>query len=106
MITLTFPGKIDSGEVIDLFTRVVGNVEYSSTHTSGQCRIDIVAGSKYFFRTNDVIGLFLTLFYDGVNTKVDGGRIGGGSGLLRIRFGAGNKLEEELTNGLDEIASK
>lgn len=106
MITLTFPRKIDFDQVIDLFTQVVGNVEYSNTHTSGQCRIDIVAGSKYFFRTNDVIGLFLTLFYDGVNTKVDGGRIGGGSGLLRIRWGAGNRLEEELTKGLNNIANR
>lgn len=104
MISLSFPGKIDSSQVYDLFTEVIGEVEYSNTYTAEVVRMDIFSGSKFFFRTSDRIGFFLTLFYDGTYTKVDGGRVGGGSGLFNIRMGAGDQLESKLTEGLENIA--
>ena len=32
------------------------------------------------------------------------GRVGGGSGLLNIRWGAGNKVEENIKVGIQKLA--
>jgi len=79
-------------------------VEYSKIERSGNVEMVAIAGSKYYLRTNDTIGFILVSFYDGYSQKIDFGRVGGGSGLLNIRLGAGDKDEERILEEIKKAA--
>ncbi len=104
MMSLTVSTKLNDQEIAGVFQNAVGKIEFSKRYSNGQTELLILTGSKFFFRTKDTIGFFLSAFYDGRETKVDFGRIGGGSGLLNIRWGAGNKVEENIKFGIQKLA--
>jgi hypothetical protein len=104
MMSLTVSTKLNGQEIAGVFQDAVGSVNFSKVYSNGQSELFIATGSKFFFRSNDTIGFFLSAFYDGRETKVDFGRVGGGSGLLNIRWGAGNKVEENIKAGIQKLA--
>ena len=104
MMSLTVSTKLNGQEIAGVFQDAVGSVNFSKVYSNGQSELFIATGSKFFFRSNDTIGFFLSAFYDGRETKFDFGRVGGGSGLLNIRWGAGNKVEENIKAGIQKLA--
>ena len=104
MMSVTVSTKIDAEQLADIFSRNVGNVVYSKSHVSGNIETLNMAGTSFFLRTNDTIGFALFSFYSGSEQEIDYRRIGGGSGLLNIRWGAGNKVEEKILQGIKEAA--
>lgn len=104
MMSVTVSTKIGAEHLADIFSRNVGNVVYSKSHVSGNIETLNMAGTSFFLRTNDTIGFALFSFYNGSEQEIDFGRIGGGSGLLNIRWGAGNKVEEKILQGIKEAA--
>ena len=104
MMSLTVSTKLNGQEIAGVFQNAVGSIDFSKIYSGGQSELFIATGSKFFFRSNDTIGFFLSAFYDGRETKVDFGRVGGGSGHLNIRWGAGNKVEENIKVGIQKLA--
>ena len=104
MMSLTVSTKLNGQEIAGVFQNAVGSIDFSKIYSNGQTELFIATGSKFFFRSNDTIGFFLSAFYDGKETKVDFGRVGGGSGIFNIRWGAGNKVEENIKIGIAKLA--
>lgn len=97
-------GKLGKGQIADIFNSAVGNVDYEKVYGDGTTEVIVLTGSRYFLRSNDTIGFCLFSYYNGSSTKIDFGRIGGGSGLLNIRMGAGNKVENSMLEAFKGVA--
>jgi hypothetical protein len=104
MLSVTLSRRINADELISIFSRNVQALVYSKTHVSGNVEVLNLAGTAFFLRTTDTIGFVLFSFYNGAEQKIDFGRIGGGSGLLNIRWGAGNKVEEKILREIRQAA--
>lgn len=104
MISVTVSGRIDNNILKNIFESNVQDVTYVRFNKAGNVEAFSIAGTNYFLRTNDTIGFALFSFYDGSDQRIDFGRIGGGSGLLNIRLGAGNKIEDKILRGIKESA--
>lgn len=105
MHSITINGKMDSSTISNIFSETLGNVEYQKSYGNPNSEALVLTGSEYFLRTNDTIGFCLFSYYDGNTTKIDYGRVGGGSGLFNIRLGAGNKLENKILEKIKAEAS-
>ena len=99
-MSLKVSTRLNAQEIEEVFQTAVGSIDFSKSYSTGQSELFVVAGAKFFFRTSDYIGFFLSAFYDGKETKVDFGRIGGGTGLFNIRWGAGDRVEEAIRQGI------
>ncbi len=97
-------GKIDAETLQKIFSNAIGDVSFVKGFRSDSSESLMMCGTKFFFRTNDTIGFVFHTFYDGKSTKIDFGRIGGGSGLLNIKWGAGNKVEDEIAYTIKHAA--
>ncbi len=104
MLSVTLSKRINADELISIFSRNVQALVYSKTHVSGNVEVLNLAGTAFFLRTTDTIGFVLFSFYNGAEQKIDFGRIGGGSGLLNIRWGAGNKVKEKILREIRQAA--
>lgn len=96
MKSVTVRGKLDSDEITKLFTSLMDQEAHKIQRSGDGSDLTILTGSRYFLRTRDNVGFCMVRYYDGISTSIDFGRVGGGSGILGIRFGAGDKLEEDL----------
>ncbi len=103
-MSVTVSGKIEHGDLENIFSRNVQEVSFTKFYKSGNVEALNMAGSTFFFRSNDTIGFIFLSFYDGSEQKIDFGRVGGGSGILNIRWGAGNKLEENILQEIKQAA--
>ncbi|MCW6170971.1 MAG: hypothetical protein LVQ96_07345 [Thermoplasmatales archaeon] len=63
-----------------------------------------MTGLSYFLRSNGTIGFILLSFYNGSEQRIDFGRVGGGSDLVNIRWGAGNKIKESVLQDIKQAA--
>ncbi len=104
MINLTVGGRLDRQDIAKVFAEVLGRVDYQRSYGEGSQEVMLLTGSEYFLRTSDTIGFCLMSYYDGRETRIDFGRIGGGSGLLNIRWGAGDKVEGRIMAELKRLA--
>lgn len=90
--------------IAEIFGSAVGEINYEKHYVNSSSEAAVLTGTKYFLRTNDTIGFCLFSYYDGSHTRIDFGRIGGGSGLLNLRMGAGNKIETSIMDGIRQYA--
>ncbi len=106
MKSISVSQKIEDEELSNIFAQNIGSVSYSRGNRSGNVDSIFLCGTKFFLRTNDTIGFVLYSFYNGQDQKIVFGRIGGGSGLLNIRMGAGNKVEESILSSIQQAAER
>lgn len=106
MLNLMIGGRLERQDIQNIFTDIIGGMDYKASYGEAPQEVMLLTGSEFFFRSNDTIGFCLMSYYDGRETIIDFGRIGGGSGLLNIRWGAGNKVEGKIMEGLKELADK
>lgn len=104
MYSVEISGKVDRVNIVETFSNAIGEVEYQKSYGNGATEATMLTGTKFFLRTSDNIGFCLFAYYDGISTKIDFGRIGGGSGLINMRWGAGDKVEEEIVKSLRSFA--
>lgn len=104
MRSISVGGKLDIEEIENVFRSQIGEIEYSKSYKSQGVEVSIITGTRFFLRTDDYVGFCLLRYYDGTGTKMDLGRVGGGSGLLGVRLGAGNKVEEKILNEIRSLA--
>lgn len=103
-MSLTVSTRLNAKDIAEVFQNVVDQMNFTRRYSTGQTELFIAIGSKYFFRSNGTIGFFLSAFYDGGETKIDFGRVGGGSGIFNIISSAVNNVEEEIRLGIAKIA--
>ena len=98
-------GKIDSETLTSIFNSVIDQIEYQKViRVDNNSEIAIIAGSKYFFTTNDRIGFLLVSYYDGTKQQIDINMVGGQVGLLESRWGRGKKEIKEILEQIKKEA--
>lgn len=104
MKSMEIRGKLDQDSVATIFSTEISDNEFQRSYKTQNIEIMVITGSRYFLRTSDMVGFCLFYVYDGISTRLDFGRVGGGSGLLGIRLGAGDKAEESMCDKIKQLA--
>lgn len=100
-------GELSGEELGQLLAAVRAQPQSSAAYAFGTTRVLLYTAKKFFFRTNDYLGLVILSTTDGVDQRIDLGWVGGGSGLMGLQMGAGDDIEDELFDALMRlIASK
>jgi hypothetical protein len=102
MRSLLVQGELSPSDLTGAFDSIGAERQGTSAYTLGNVRVLQLVGRKFFFRSNDYLGLVLLAATDGVSQRIDIGYAGGGSGLLGIQWGAGDKLEGSLFDALTQ----
>jgi hypothetical protein len=93
-------GEIAPSDLGSLFGSVGAESQGAVAFAFGETRIALYVGRKFYFRSNDYLGLVILAATNGVTTRIDLSYAGGGSGLLGIQLGAGDDLEAKLYEAL------
>jgi hypothetical protein len=102
MRSLLVQGELSVADLVAAFDSTVGERQSHAAYTLGNVRVLQLVGRKFFFRSNDYLGVVLLAATDGVSQRIDIAYAGGGSGLLGVEWGAGDKLEGSLFDALTQ----
>jgi hypothetical protein len=106
MKSLKLSGKIEHKRLREIFSQNIDENEYYREYIFSNNETMIVTGSRYMFRTGDYVGFIMISHYDGQYQIIDFGRVGGGRGIMNLRWGAGNTWEKNMMDKLKEEAQK
>lgn len=106
MRTLLVTGELSGNELATAFQQVANEIQTSVAYSFGDIRIVLIVGRKFFFRSNDYMGATILAATNGTTQRIDLSSAGGGSGLLGIQWGAGNKFEQQLFDGVAALAQR
>jgi len=104
MRSVVIQGEISAGDLGGLITGAGADLQASAAYAFGSTRVAIFVGKKFFFRSNDYLGVLVVAASDGSTQRVDMSYAGGGSGLLGVQLGAGANIENSLFEGLAGLA--
>jgi len=93
-------GEVPPSDLAGLFVAVGAEGQGAVGYAYGNVRIVLYVGRKFFFRSNDYLGLVILASTDGASQRIDISYAGGGSGLLGVQWGAGDSLETSLFDAL------
>ena len=103
MRSILVQGEVSPAELDGVLGSVGVQRQAITTYSLGPTRVAIVLGCKYYFRSNDYLGVALVAVSDGTAQRIDVSYAGGGAGLLGFQLGAGNDLEAHLTEALSDL---
>ncbi|HTT72745.1 MAG TPA: hypothetical protein VMG99_01145 [Thermoplasmata archaeon] len=89
-------GEVGGDDLGGLFSAVGADAQGAVAYAFGPVRVVVLVGRKFFFRSNDYLGLVIVATTDGREQRIDISYAGGGSGLLGVQWGAGSDLESQL----------
>jgi len=95
-------GAVTPETVIALWGSAGAEVQAATRYAFGGTAVMIVVGRKFYFRSNDYLGVVCVTTTSAGTQRIDVSYAGGGSGMLGVQWGAGNDLESSL---FDAIAS-
>jgi hypothetical protein len=104
MRSVLIQGEIPAAELGGLLGAAGVELQASAAYAFDNTRVSIFVGKKFFFRTNDYLGVLVVTASDGATQRVDLSYAGGGSGLMGIQLGAGTNIENSLYEGLANLA--
>jgi hypothetical protein len=93
-------GELSPADLDGLLATVGATRQAAAAYALGASRVTILVGSKFYFRSNDYLGVVIAAVANGTSQRIDVSYAGGGSGLLGIQLGAGDSLEEALFTAL------
>jgi hypothetical protein len=99
MRLVVIQGDLAAADIGGLINAVGAEIQASAAYEFGATRVSIFVGTKYFFRTNDYLGVLVVSTSDGTTQRVDMCYSGGSSGLLGIQLGASTTIEASLFEG-------
>jgi hypothetical protein len=96
MRSILVKGDVPDELVANAVRATTGEIQQQVRYLFGTTRITLFVAQKYFFRTNDRLGLIVLAVSNGSSERIDMTYSGGGSGLLNVQWGAGDELEESF----------
>lgn len=106
MRSILVQGELSNDQLASTFQGVVGEVQTVITYAFGSVRVVLLVGRKFFFRSNDYLGLALLATTDGTTQRIDMSIAGGGSGVFGVQWGAGASFEEELYQAISSALAQ
>jgi hypothetical protein len=104
MRSVLIRGEIPASDLGGLMGGAGADLQASTAYAFGSTRVAIFVGKKFFFRSNDYLGVLVVSASDGSTQRVDLSYAGGGSGLLGVQLGAGTSIENSLFESLTGLA--
>ena len=89
-------GAVTPETVIALWGSAGAEVQAATRYAFGGTAVMIVVGRKFYFRSNDYLGVVCVTTTSGGTQRIDVSYAGGGSGMLGVQWGAGNDLEAAI----------
>lgn len=102
MRSMLVQGSLSGGELAESAREAGVEVQAAAAYELGTTRVEFLIGKRFYFRSNDYLGLVVVAATDGAVQRIDVGYAGGGSGLLGVQWGAGNDLESTVYAALLE----
>lgn len=106
MKSLRIKGRIEDEIVLEIFNDFVDEIILKENFQLLNGSLLIVSGSKYMFRTNDYVGFLVISQYDGSEQFIRAIMVGGGKGIMNLKWGAGSSLEKKFIEKIEEVAGK
>jgi len=100
MRSLLVQGELSGDDLQNAFRAGGADLQAATAYEFGTVKVLLLVGRKYFFRSNDQLGIVLLATTNGTTQRIDVSYAGGGSGLLGIQYGAGQSLENGLFEGI------
>ena len=106
MRTLTISGKIGIPKLKEIFNAIVDEIEFEKEYKSAEKSINLLAGSKFMFRTGDNVGVVLLIETNENFQRIEVISLGGGKGIFNLKFGAGESIENSILRNIETVANK
>jgi hypothetical protein len=100
MRSLLAHGELSASDLTGLLSSIGAEPQSAAAYAFGNTRILLCVGRKFYFRSNDYLGILFLAATDGTTQRIDISYAGGGSGLLGFQWGAGVDLEGTLFNAV------
>lgn len=85
-----------------VFAGQVDEVQQQLHYLIGSTRVLLLIGRKFYFRSSDYLGVVVLAVANGAVERIDISYAGGGSGMLGLQWGAGDRLETDVANAIAE----
>jgi hypothetical protein len=106
MRSLLVKGEVAGGDLAAALSTIGADVQSSAAYAFGNTRIFLAVGRKFFFRSNDYLGVVILGASDGATQRIDLSYAGGGSGLMGVQWGAGTDLENNLFDAMVAVLNE
>jgi len=93
-------GEVSAEELQSVLTGAGASVQSAATYAFGDVRVALFVGEKFFFRTNDHLGLVVLGTSNGTTQRIDISVAGKGAGAFGGMLGAGDSFETDAYNAL------
>jgi hypothetical protein len=100
MRSLLVQGEIAGADLSGVLSSNDATVQGAAAYAFGSTRVVLYVGRKFYFRSNDYLGVVLLATTDGASQRIDVSYAGGGAGLMGVQWGAGSDLETSLFDAL------
>jgi hypothetical protein len=104
--TLTISGKIGIPKLREIFNAIVDEIEFEKEYKSAEKSINLLAGSKFMFRTGDYVGVVLLIETNENSQRIEVVSLGGGKGIFNLKYGAGKSIENSILRNIETVANK
>ena len=102
MRSILVEGELSNVELAAVLQGAGVEQQTAAAYAFGTTRVALLVGRKFFFRSNDYLGLVVAAATDGRVQRIDISYAGGGSGLLGVQWGAGTDHETKVYLSLME----
>ena len=102
MRSVLIEGELGDAELAAVLQGADVQEQSATAYAFGTTRVALLVGRKFFFRSNDYLGLVIVAATDGRVQRIDISYAGGGAGLLGVQWGAGTDLETQVYQSLME----
>ncbi len=97
-------GELGPADIQSLLASVDAQPSAQTAYQFGPVRVTLVVGRKYFFRTDDHLGLVILATSNGTAQRIDISAAGGGkAGLLTGISSASDKIETDAYAALTQL---
>jgi hypothetical protein len=100
MRSILVQGEIEAADLSGILPSIDATVQGTGAYAFGNTRVVLYVGRKFYFRSNDYLGVVLLAATDGATQRIDVSYAGGGAGLMGVQWGAGSDLETSLFDAL------
>ncbi len=98
-------GEVSSDDLQSVLSSVGADRQGVAAYAFGDVRVVLLVGQKFFFRTNDHLGLVILAATNGTSQRIDISVAGRGTGAFGTLWGAGDDFEGDTYNALVQILS-
>jgi len=100
MRSLLVQGELGAVDLAGVLPAIGITVQNSVGYSIGNTRVVLYVGRKFYFRSNDYLGIVVLTATTENSQRIDLNYAGGGSGMMGVQWGAGRDLETTLFDAI------